>query len=127
MDAAQNKATSGTISIRNVRTTEALARFAGNQERYRHWLIEFISYGAAAVAQIRQAIIEDSRDTAISLTHGLKGRSGMLGIVELQSIALSLEMALRNSEPTTLLLEDLERACAETGKEISAVFDKPAA
>ena len=95
MNEAQNTPTSGRsnssaeaptpLGIRNVRTAEALARFAGDEQRYRHWLSEFICHGPAAAAQIRQAITSGSHDTAINLAHALKGRTGMLGMVELHS------------------------------------------
>lgn len=107
------------FQIRNVRTKEALARFAGDKERYRHWLSEFIDHGPAATAQIRQSITNGSLDTAINLVHALKGRTGMLGMIELHSIALSLETTLRNGEPTVFWLEELERTTDEMSKEIS--------
>ena len=57
--------------IPNVRIAEALARFAGDEERYRHWLLEFVGHGPSSVRQIRQAITNGSVDTAINLVHGL--------------------------------------------------------
>lgn len=110
-----------------VQTREAIARFAGDEQRYRHWLIEFISYGPATASQIRAAIANNSPEEAINLSHALKGRVGLLGMVELHSIAQSLEMTLRNEEPSTLWLEELERTIDEMSREISAAFgeDKP--
>ena len=110
-----------------VQTREAIARFAGDEQRYRHWLIEFMSYGPATASQIRAAIASHSPAQAVNLSHALKGRAGLLGMVELHSIAQSLEMTLRNEEPSTLWLEELERTIDEMGREISAAFgeDKP--
>ncbi len=110
--------------IRNVRTCEALARFAGDEDRYRHWLAEFVDHGPAATAQIRQAITGGTQDTAINLVHSLKGRTGMLGMSELHSIALSLEMTLKDGEPTIFWLEELERAVAEMSRDISTALGK---
>ena len=39
-------------AIRGIRIQEALARFAGDQQRYRHWLTEFIDHGPAAASQL---------------------------------------------------------------------------
>ena len=108
------------FKLRNVRVSEALSRFGGDEERYRHWLVEFIDHGPNATAQIRQAI----ENTAIKLTHALKGRTGMLGMNELHSISQTLEMALRNGEPTQLWLEELEGAVAEMRLQIEAIFVK---
>ena len=113
------------FTIRGVHTREALARFAGDEDRYRHWLIEFITHGPAAASQIRQAISNGSQDTAIRLAHSLKGRTGMLGMLELHSIALSLETTLMNSEPTAVWLEELDRTVAEMGTAIAAELGDP--
>ena len=43
----------------------------------------------------------------------------MLGMIELHSIALSLETTLRNGESTVFWLEELERTTDDTSKEIS--------
>jgi len=107
------------LEIAGIEAGPALARFAGNQARYEHWLSEFISHGPAAVTQIRQAILHGSHDTAISLAHALKGRTGMLGMNELQCIAISLEIALRNSEPTTLWMNELEQTTAEMSQRLT--------
>lgn len=116
----------GLPALRGVQTREALARFAGDEDRYRHWLVEFITHGPAAAKQIHEAIINGSMETATVLAHSFKGRTGMLGMVELHSIAQSLEMTLRNNEPTALWLEELELTVTEMSKQISDVLgDRP--
>ena len=97
-----------TFTIRGVNVQEGLARFAGDENRYKHWLLDFTNHGPAAASQIREAIMNGSQEAAIRLAHAFKGRAGMLGMLELHSIALSLEMTLRNNEPSTLWLEELE-------------------
>lgn len=115
------------LILRGVKTQEAIARFAGNEQRYRHWLIEFISHGPAAARQIREAIAKGFPEQAIKLSHAFKGRVGMLGMAELHSIALSLEMTLRNQEPCTLWLDELEHTIAEMSREISSVLGEDGA
>ena len=110
------------LAIRGLHTKEALARFAGDANRYQHWLAEFITHGPASTAQIRNAIAHGTRDTAIGLVHSLKGRVGMLGMAELHSIAQSLEVSLRNHEPTGLWLEELERTTTEMCQEIAGAL-----
>ena len=114
--------TPGALTVRGIRTDEALARFAGNEQRFRHWLRDFGSYGPATARQIRSAIVGGAGEQAIKLTHAFKGRSGMLGMAELHSIALSLELTLKHREPTELWLEELERTVAEMSREILAVL-----
>ncbi len=112
----------GLQALRGVQVRETLARFAGDEVRYRHWLAEFISHGPAAAKQIREAIANGSLETATVLAHSFKGRTGMLGMTELHSIAQSLEMTLRNNEPTALWLEELELTVAEMSQQISDVL-----
>ena len=121
-DSADNQSASALTALHGVQTREALARFAGDEARYRHWLLEFVSHGPAAASQIREAILNGSLETATVLAHSFKGRAGMLGMMELHSIAQSLEMTLRNGEPTALWLEELERTVAEMSRQIADVL-----
>lgn len=110
------------LVIPGVDTAQAIARFSGDEGRYRYWLAEFVSHGPAAAMQVRQAIDNGSRDTAVKLAHALKGRTGMLGMTELHSIAQSLEQCLKNGEPTTLWLEELESTVEQMSQQISAAL-----
>jgi len=110
------------LAIPGIDTTLAIARFSGDEGRYRHWLAEFVSHGPAATIQIRQAIDDGMRDTAIKLVHALKGRTGMLGMNELHSITQSLEQCLKNGEPSTLWIEELETTVQEICKAISSAL-----
>ena len=114
-----------TLAIRGIRDKEALARFAGDSKRYRHWLTEFIGHGPAATAQVREALAKGTREAALGVVHTLKGRAGMLGMVEIHSIAASLELSLKNHEPTALWLEELERTVAEMSQAIAAALGYP--
>ena len=110
------------LAIPGVNTVQAIACFSGDVGRYRYWLAEFVSHGPAAATQIRQAIDNGSRDTAVKLAHALKGRTGMLGMNELHSITQSLEQCLKNGEPATLWLEELESTVAQMSQQISATL-----
>ena len=111
-----------TLAIPGINTTQAIARFSGDEGRYRYRLAEFVSHGSSSAAEIRPAIDNGSRDTAVKLAHALKGRTGMLGMTELHSIAQSLEQCLKNGEPTTLWFEELESTVAHMSEQISAVL-----
>ena len=115
----------GPLALRGVNVSEALARFAGSEARLRHWLQDFRHYGPDTAGQIRSAIDAGAHDQAIRLAHACKGRCGMLGMAELHSIAQSLEMTLKNGEPTDLWLEELERTVAEMSQEIAASLKDP--
>lgn len=115
------------LAIQGLNTREAIARFAGDEDRYRYWLTEFITHGPASTAQIRQAITNGSKDTAIKLAHALKGRTGMLGMIQLHSIAMSLEKSLKDGEQATLWIEELERSTHEMSQELSVALGQPKA
>ena len=107
------------LSIRNIRTAEGIARFAGDEERYRHWLVDFVTHGPRTVTRIRQAVDSGAHDHARRLVHAFKGRTGMLGMVELHALALALEMTLRNDEPSGYWLTDLEQTVVATCKDLT--------
>lgn len=118
----QSATTASLAALRNIRIDEALARFGGDAERYKHWLLEFTGHGPNAAAQIRQAITNGSIDAATKLAHALKGRTGMLGMSELHAISQTLEAALSNGEPPLMWLEELETAVDEMRQQIETVF-----
>ena len=115
-----NNPSTCTFTIRGVNVQEGLARFAGDEGRYRHWLLDFTNHEPEAAVQIRETIMNGTQEAAIRLTHAFKGRAGMLSIPELHSIALSLEMTLRNNEPSSLWLEELELTIKEMTEAITA-------
>lgn len=112
-------------ALTSVRTHEALARFGGDQERYRHWLMDFVNHGPNATAQIRQAITGGSTEAAIKLAHALKGRTGMLGMNELHSISETLEISLRNGESPSMWLDELESAIETMRRDIENALEPP--
>ena len=114
--------TTAQLAMPGINTAQAIARFSGDEGRYRYWLAEFVSHGPAAATQIRLAIDNGTRDTAVKLAHALKGRTGMLGMNELHSIAQSLEQCLKNGEPSTLWLEELESTVQEMSTAIASVL-----
>ena len=122
MNEAFSPSTPGALALRGIHMSEALARFAGDEQRLRYWLLDFASYGPTAAQQIRSAIADGAGDQATKLSHAFKGRSAMLGMAELHSIAQSLEQALKNSEPTDLWLDELESTTAEMSQDIQAAL-----
>lgn len=111
--AGSNESSTATFSIRGIRVEEGLARFAGDAERYRYWLAEFLNYGPEASIEIRRAVEMGMLDGALSSAHALKGRSGMLGMAEVHLVLQLLEAALRDGEPTWLWLVELEQSIGE--------------
>lgn len=109
-------------ALRHIRIDEALARFGGDRERFKHWLNEFTQYGPLAASEIREAIGNGSPEAAAKLAHALKGRTGMLGMSELHSISQTLELALRNNDPPEMWLEELETTIDEMRQQIESAF-----
>ena len=113
---------SGLPPLRGVDTRAGLALLLGNEARYRHWLSDFTVEAPVAARQIRQALTAGESEAASLAAHTLKGRTGMLGMTELNRIAAALEMAIRNAEPAEQFLLDLEQQlaalCTEIQREI---------
>jgi len=124
-EAAEPGKCASAIAIPGLRAKEALARFAGDTQRYRHWLTEFIDHGPAATAQVRAAMTKGTQEAALNLVHTLKGRAGMLGMEEIHSVALSLEASLRNHEPSAFWMDELERTVTEMSQKLASTLGQP--
>ena|GEM_PF-1737165 len=112
----------GLSALSNVDTQGAVARFAGNESRYRHWLTSFLEEGPTAVTQIRQALAVQQMESARKLAHALKGRVGMLGLRGLHVIASSFEAALKAGAPADDLFDRLQQAVDAMCGEIKQAF-----
>ena len=120
----------GLAALRSIDTQAGLARFVGNEQRYRHWLTEFLSEAPGYAAQIRQSLAAGNSEAARQSAHAIKGRVGMLGMIGLHPIATALEAALMQGAPTDALLEQLqaviELLCAEIKAGLGDVATEPA-
>jgi PAS domain S-box-containing protein len=107
----------GLAALPSIDTQAGLARFMGNEKRYRHWLLEFVTEAPGYAAQIRQNLAAGNTDAARKSAHAIKGRVGMLGMTGLLPIAAALEAALAHSAPTDGLIDQLHSTigplCAE--------------
>ena len=108
--------------LTRIDTEGGLARFVGNETRYRHWLSVFVDEGPASVLQIRQAIDPANTEAARQLTHALRGRVGMLGMDNIHVAATALEAALKEGDAAPGLLDNLEQAVLQTAEQIRAVL-----
>ena len=78
-------------------TAGGLRRVAGNRQLYRELLGKYVAGQAEAPVRIREALEAGDRATAERLAHTLKGVSGNIGAMTVQSLAEALEWALRSS------------------------------
>jgi PAS domain S-box-containing protein len=110
-------APAGLPFLRGVDASAGLALLLGNEERYRHWLGDFVVEAPAALRYVRKALGAGQTEVAGMAAHGLKGRAGMLGMKALHATATALETAIKERVPTERLLLDMEQGvtamCAE--------------
>lgn len=108
---------------------KTIARFNGREDRYRHWLIDFINTADEAPEPIRQEIAHGRPQQAAQVAHLLKGRFGMLGMVDLHARASELEQRLRQEAPADELVDALQQAIEQMRADLSTVLlppDQPA-
>ncbi|MFZ4535037.1 ATP-binding protein [Propionivibrio sp.] len=103
-----------------VDTQAGLALMQGNEERYRHWLSDFVEAAPIAMSQIRLAQAACEPEPASKAAHDLKGRMGLLGMNALHAMAAALEGAIDRAEPADVLLLVLERGVADMCAEIQS-------
>jgi DNA-binding response OmpR family regulator/HPt (histidine-containing phosphotransfer) domain-containing protein len=110
------------LSLRSIDTQSGLARFAGNEDRYRHWLMKFSEEASGDLTRIQHAIASCDLDKARKMAHSLKGRAGMLGLTDLHRLAAAVETAAGNEEPTEDLLVGMDREILRVCAELKSVF-----
>ena len=112
----------GLPALPNIDTESGLARFVGNEQRYRHWLLEFVAEAPDYAPQIRQNLADGNQEAARKSAHAIKGRVGMLGMTGLHPIVTALEATLKAGEPAADLLAQMETTAAGLCTEIQLAF-----
>ena len=109
-------------TLHGVDIAAALARFGGAEDRYRHWLAEFVATAVEVPEQIRSAIAAGQHEQAGKTAHAFKGRVGMLGMIDLHGIVCALEPVLHKGTSSEGLLATLERSINEMRDKLSKVL-----
>ena len=95
---AQEADDAGFSQLRDIDGADGLMRFGGKLEHYLRWLRIFTEEAPKSVQDILAALQREDRDTAQKLLHGFKGRTGMLGMLQLHQATVALEAALRRGD-----------------------------
>jgi PAS domain S-box-containing protein/hemerythrin-like metal-binding protein len=108
--------------LRGVDWANGLARFNGKEDRYRHWLADFVESAGELPGRIRCDLAAGQPEFAARAVHAFKGRVGMLGMDDLHGVVSALEHALRDDTPTEVLLGSLEQSIGEVRNELTQFF-----
>jgi len=111
----------GFPALEGVDTQAGLARFAGNAERYRHWLLAFVDESAHWQAQVSAQLASGQLDQARQSAHAMRGRAGMLGASEVQFAAAALEQALEQGRADAACWQTLQQTLGRLCKSVSAL------
>ena len=111
--------------LKGIDSEGGLSRLAGNEERYRHWLADFVEEGPATARQIRQTLAAGNNESARQVAHAFKGRVGMLGMNELHRVVSELEAALKRGDPVEGWLNKLEQVIEQTRHDIKRTLNLP--
>ena len=110
--------------LRGVDLVNGLARFNGKEERYRHWLADFVENAGELPGLLRRDLTAGQPESAARAAHAFKGRVGMLGMDGLHGVVSALEHALRDGTPAEDLLGSLERSISEVRDELTQFFTR---
>jgi hemerythrin-like metal-binding protein len=108
--------------LRSVGWANGLARFNGKEDRYRHWLADFVANAGELPGRIRSDLATAQPESAARAAHAFKGRVGMLGMNDLHGVVSALEHALRDGTPAEDLLASLEQSIGEVREELTQFF-----
>jgi HPt (histidine-containing phosphotransfer) domain-containing protein len=105
--------------LRGVDWGNGLALFNGREDRYRHWLADFVENAGELPGQIRSDLAAGQPESAARAAHAFKGRVGMLGMNDLHGAVSALEHALRDGAAAAALLGSLEQSIREMCDELT--------
>ncbi len=112
--------------IAGVDSVEALDRFAGNRERYRHWLRQFVDESVNFLPTVERHLDAGDRKRARQTAHAFKGRVGMLGLRELHGLAGALERMILEQQPLGDLRRQIARVIDSLRSKLRAALGEPA-
>jgi CheY-like chemotaxis protein len=104
--------------IPGLETRAGVERLGGNIASYRRLLDKFMQNQSGSIDAIRAAVEAGESEEAVRHAHTLKGVSGNIGAVKLQTAAAELEAALKaeGAQPPDSLL-------TQTGAELESILD----
>lgn len=114
-------------SLRGVEVWEAIDRLGGKEDRYIHWLADFVATAGAIPDTIRNEIAAGFPGTAAKRVQAFKACVGALAMTELHDAVVALNLALRNGIAVDRLLAGLERSIVEMSNEVTRALGKKCA
>ena len=108
---------------------KGLKTVMGNEKLYRKLLSKFLENNGNVVAEIKETLKADDKETAARLAHTVKGVAGNLGAQELFPVAADLEKAIKQGETGSLdaLIDNFETHLAVVMGGIQELEDRDAA
>ncbi len=94
-------------SLEGINTELGLSRVGDDRALYFKILTKFRTGQSNAITEIQSALQAQNREEAKRIVHTLKGLAGSIGAEELQQAALALELAIKEGEDSSLLLDKL--------------------
>ena len=114
----------GLHTLHGVDVRNALASFQGKEDRYKHWLADFVDTAGAIPESIRSAVATGNFEAATKIVHALKGRVGMLGMMDMHSEVSVLEHVLVERVPADDLINALDQSITRMREQLSAVLGR---
>ncbi|MBS1196394.1 MAG: hypothetical protein H6R18_179 [Proteobacteria bacterium] len=110
-------------NLRTIDTETGLARFAGNEKRYRHCLTNFIKEAPDFTTEIQRSLAAGELEQARKSVHAIKGQTGMLGMNDLHAIATELEAAFQRGDAPHDLINSLQLTIQKLCDELTGALD----
>ena len=106
--------------INGINIKEGLSRVGGNKNLYRDLLVKFSSDYSNLYNDIKAALNNGDKETAVRLAHTIKGVAGNIGAGDIQEKAAVVEKGLKAGEVIEEELKTLNLLVTETAENIKA-------
>lgn len=97
-------------SLEGIELKQGLARLEGNSGFYLRLLKAFATENTSMDRKIRRALDKPDQEYAERLVHTVKGTAGSLGALNLATVSLALEQAIRDGGGVELQMTQFEKA-----------------
>jgi signal transduction histidine kinase/HPt (histidine-containing phosphotransfer) domain-containing protein len=108
--------------INGLDVSNALSRFNGKMDRYRHWLADFVSTTPETLNAMKTLITAGDFEAAGKKVHAYKGRVGMLGMTDLHHVVTALDAAISEHIADPALFAETVRLSDQMCKELKQVL-----
>ncbi|MGL1894181.1 MAG: response regulator [Spirochaetaceae bacterium] len=111
-------------TISGINMPEAIARVSNNKDLFYRLLLDFSKTYLNITDEMNTLLKEEKLEEAIRLIHSFRGVCANLSVIDLQKIATSIEVGLKDGKDMSTEIESIKEPMTVTSEEINQKLEK---